>query len=192
MSKKNQDESNARGFSVSVIKSRRKTVSIEITREGKVVLRAPFFVTKRETDYFLDEKREWILKHLASQKEKKPVKKMTADQLAFLKDEATERILPLVKSYAAQMKVSYQKVTIRAEKSQWGSCSAGGNLNFNSLLMLAPDSITEYVVVHELCHRKEMNHSARFWNEVERVLPDYKEKRKWLKENGDRILAQLP
>ena len=72
-----------------------------------------------------------------------------------------------------------------------GSCSGAGNLNFNCLLMLAPPEVRDYGVVHELCHRKEMNHSARFWKEVENILPDYRQRRAWLKENGGRLIARM-
>ena len=76
--------------------------------------------------------------------------------------------------------MTYGRITIRAQRSRWGSCSSKGNLNFNCLLMLTPSEIRDYVVVHELCHRIELNHSAYFWAEVARILPDYKECRKWL------------
>ena len=78
----------------------------------------------------------------------------------------------------------YRKFFLTSAKTRWGSCSSKGNLNFNCLLMLAPAEILDYVVVHELCHRKEMNHSKAFWAEVEKVLPDYRESVKWLKEKG--------
>ena len=93
--------------------------------------------------------------------------------------------------YAPLVKVSYGRITIRNQKSRWGSCSSKGNLNFNCLLMLMPPEVIDYVVVHELCHRLEMNHSERFWKEVERVLPDYKLRKKWLRENGDRIMRRM-
>ena len=89
------------------------------------------------------------------------------------------------------MGVSYGRITIRCQKTRWGSCSAKGNLNFNCLLMLAPPEVADYVVVHELCHRKHMNHGAAFWSEVARILPDYARHRAWLKENGSRLLARL-
>ena len=87
--------------------------------------------------------------------------------------------------------MDYGRITIRAQRTRWGSCSAQGNLNFNCLLMLTPDNVMEYVVVHELCHRKEMNHSARFWSEVEKILPDYRRSRQWLKDNGGGLIGRL-
>ena len=83
--------------------------------------------------------------------------------------------------------VTHNEIRIRDQKTRWGSCSSKGNLNFNWRLMLAPPRVLDYVVVHELCHRKEMNHSKAFWNAVEMVLPDYKELRKWLRDNGNSL-----
>lgn len=79
---------------------------------------------------------------------------------------------------------NYTSITIRDQKTRWGSCSGRGTLSFNWRLILAPPEILDYVVVHELCHLTHMNHSKEFWELVESVIPDYKAKRKWLKENG--------
>ena len=92
--------------------------------------------------------------------------------------------------YARQMQVSYGRVAVKDQKTRWGSCSAKGNLNFNWRLILAPGEVLDYVVVHELAHRREMNHSVRFWNLVESVLPDYQQRKRWLKENGDRLMGR--
>lgn len=96
-----------------------------------------------------------------------------------------------VKKFAPIVGVEYGRITIRMQKSRWGSCSSKGNLNFNCLLMAMPEEIRDYVVVHELCHRKQMNHSDKFWAEVEKVLPDYKASRKWLRDNGEEIMNSV-
>jgi predicted metal-dependent hydrolase len=87
--------------------------------------------------------------------------------------------------------VTYGRITVRNQRTRWGSCSSKGNLNFNCLLMLAPPDILDYVVVHELCHRKEMNHSPKFWAEVAKVIPDYKERQKWLRTEGSNIMRRM-
>ncbi|MBE5867311.1 MAG: M48 family metallopeptidase [Lachnospiraceae bacterium] len=119
---------------------------------------------------------------MRSWEDKNSMKKFTETEIAELKKLAKKYIPGRVAYYAALIPVSYGRIAIRCQKTRWGSCSQKGNLNFNCLLMKLPPEIIDYVVVHELCHRLQMNHSRLFWAEVEKVLPDYKKRRKWLKE----------
>ena len=98
---------------------------------------------------------------------------------------------PLSRNYAEKLGVSYGRITIRNQRSRWGSCSGKGNLNFNCLLMLAPPEVLDSVVVHELCHLRQMNHSERFYAEVLRVFPDYWRCHRWLKENGGALMQRM-
>ena len=112
-------------------------------------------------------------------------------EVAELAEKAAEVLPEKVSRFAQQLGVSYGRITIRSQRTRWGSCSAKGNLNFNCLLMLCPEEVQDYVVIHELCHRKEMNHSTVFWAEVERHCPDYRVHRKWLKDNGASLISRL-
>ena len=116
---------------------------------------------------------------------------ITKDEIDSLKATAKPIIEEKVRFFADKMGVEYEKITIRNQKTRYGSCTAKGNLNFNCLIMLMPEEIIDYVIVHELCHIKEMNHSHRFWKAVEDILPDYKERRKWLKLNGNIFIERM-
>ena len=116
---------------------------------------------------------------------------MTDADIRALADRARREIPPRVFRAAQAMGVTYGRITIRNQTGRWGSCSSTGNLNFNCLLMLAPESVLNYVVVHELCHRKHMDHSPAFWQEVARMLPDYKKEEAWLKGEGRVLLMRM-
>lgn len=176
----------------SIIRSSRKTVSLQITPEGKVLVRCPNRMAKREIDRFVQSKADWIEAHLQKIAERPPMPRLTETELKALAGQARELLPRLAREFAPRVGVTYGRITIRCQRTRWGSCSAPGNLNFNCLLMLSPPEVQAYVVVHELCHRKEMNHSPRFWQEVERVMPDYRTHKKWLKDNGNALTARLP
>lgn len=180
---------------IQIIQTNRKTISIEITKDAQVLVRAPRSMSKAEIQSFVESKSEWIEKNrkeveksLATRKKQEII---SLEQVKELAEKALEYIPQRVAHYAEIIGVTYGRITIRNQRTRWGSCSGKGNLNFNCLLMLMPKEIIDYVIVHELCHRKEMNHSTTFWKEVEKVLPDYYERRKWLKENGESFIERM-
>ena len=175
-----------------IIRSRRKTVAIHITAEGAVQVRCPSRMPKWQIQQFVDSKKSWIEAHLQKIASRPAQPKLTQQELKALAKQAEEDLAQRVARFSPLAGVSYGRITIRAQRTRWGSCSGKGNLNFNCLLMLAPEAVRDYVVVHELCHRKEMNHSQQFWQEVEALLPDYRTPRKWLKDNGAALMARLP
>ena len=125
------------------------------------------------------------------QKKANAVEPLSMNEIRALADQALKVIPERVKYYAPKVGVTYGRITIRNQRSKWGSCSSKGNLNFNCLLMLTPPEVLDSVVVHELCHRKEMNHSEKFYSEVLRVFPDYWKWDKWLKENGNLLMMRM-
>lgn len=169
-------------YEITLIRSRRKSLAIEITPELQVVVRAPARMPVREINAFVQEKDDWIRAHLQQMAEKKRLREqyreqaLSKEELQELATQAMKLIPQKVHYYAQIIGVTYGRITIRNQRTRWGSCSGKGNLNFNCLLLLMPEEVLDYVVVHELCHRKEMNHSARFWEEVEKILPDYRQR----------------
>lgn len=180
---------------VEIIKSKRKTISIEI-KADKILVRAPRGMSSQAVNEVLQRKSSWIEKHYKMMREREQkLEKLpifTEEELKRLTDEARRSIPQKVKYYAKLIGVTYGRITIRRQHTRWGSCSSKGNLNFNCLLMLFPDEVIDSIVVHELCHRKHMNHSVQFYAEIEKVFPEYKRCQKWLKENGVVYLKRLP
>lgn len=182
-----------------LVRSKRKTIGIEIERDGSVVVRAPFFCSKARIDAFIWEKEDWILKtkkKILSRQTKASDNGFAGDAFSSLEIERIKKlakatIIPMVEEIAKEMGATYNGVSLRFQKTRWGSCSGKGNLNFNCLLVLMPPSVVRYVVVHELAHRFEMNHSKAFWEIVARYQPSYKEDRKYLKENGGALMERL-
>ena len=180
---------------VSVIKSKRKTVSIQV-KPNEVIVRAPIRMKQNEIEKFVETKRNWIEKHLQSVSEKQKLlqntEPYTEEEIRSFVAKAKEFIPQKVEFFADRIGVTYNKITIRCQRTRWGSCSSKGNLNFNCLLVLLPDEIIDSVIVHELCHRKQMNHSAKFYAEIEKVFPDYNCCRQWLKKNGNKYMSRIP
>ena len=180
-----------KNYDVELIRSSRKTIAIEIHPDLRIKVRAPLRTPQYRIMEFLKEKEHWIDLHLEKMRQRQ---ESNADQMSrtSLSEEEIKQLTELAKQvipqrvafFARQMDVTYGRITIRNQKTRWGSCSQAGNLNFNCRLMTMPPEVLDYVVVHELCHRKQMNHSRTFWEEVEKVLPDYRVTRQWLKQNG--------
>ncbi len=177
-----------------VIRSNRKTIAIQVLEEG-VFVRAPYQMSDKEIEKFVWEHKDWIDKHCKILEEKmksRPeVEQLTMEEIEELAQKALEVIPQRVRYYAPLIGVTYGRITIRNQQTRWGSCSAKGNLNFNCLLMLTPPEVIDSVVVHELCHRKQMNHSKAFYDEVLKVYPDYYKWYGWLKEHGDEIMRRM-
>jgi len=178
-----------------IIYSKRKTISIQVEQDGSVIVKAPKAATKRQIEAFVASKADWIQKARERQSvradEYARIPKLSNEEIRVLADQAARDIAGRVRYFGPIVGTDWGRITIRNQTTRWGSCSSKGNLNFNCLLMLTPEDVRDYVVVHELCHRLQMNHSEAFWAEVERVLPDYRERRLWLKQNGPKLISMM-
>lgn len=178
--------------SYTMIRSSRRTISLEIRPDGTLLVRSPRRMSDRAIRDFVRSKESWLLPRLAKIQSRPPVAGLTGEELVEIKKQARADLAARTARLAPLVGVSYGRITIRAQKGRWGSCSAQGNLSFNCLLMLCPEPVRDYVVIHELCHRKHMNHSAAFWAEVERVCPDFRSQKQWLRDQGSALIARLP
>ena len=179
-------------WEVKVIRCRRKTIGIRIDDAGGITVRAPLRTSEAEIRRVLESKRTWIEKTLEKVSARAQVPKLTEGELEDMVKLGRKVIPARTAEWARQVGVTYGRVTVKKQKTLWGSCSAKGNLNFNCLLLRCPEDVLDYVIVHELCHRKELNHSRRFWEEVERILPAYRTPLKWLKTEGQALISRMP
>ena len=215
----------------SLVRSRRKTASIYIERDGQVSILVPDKLTDRQVEALLESKRKWIYKSLAEWQDLNARRvhrdyvngegflylgrsyrlKLVSDLAeplmlkdgyfclrtnngslpdadaafkAFYRAKGAVRIPPRVAYYQAKMDVEPKAVKVLDLKHRWASCSPGGNLNFHWKCMMAPLTILDYIVVHELAHLIYPNHTKAFWNEVDKVMPDFQERKEWLRVNG--------
>ena len=211
-----------------LIRSKRRTLSLEINESAEVIVRAPLKMPKEIIERFIYEKRIWIDEKLnvlqAKQKEETKFEqgesflylgvnyklditdtvfnffngekfslsirdKNSAEKIfkKWYKERAKIVITERVDYFSKYMQLEYKNIKITSAAKRWGSCSGYNNLNFTWRLIMAPMNIIDYVVVHELAHIRQKNHSKKFWAIVEKYIPDYKLKRKWLRENGYRL-----
>lgn len=177
-----------------LIRSKRKTIGLKVLEDGSVVVRAPRLCPASLIDDFVRsssgfiEKQRAKLDKLSAEAGKEGA--LSEEEIKRLANEMKALLPEKLERYSKLLGVTRGRVTVRCQKTKWGSCTAEGNLSFNCLLMLAPEGVLDYVIVHELCHRRHMDHSKAFWAEVGRIFPDYKERRRWLREKGGALLLR--
>jgi predicted metal-dependent hydrolase len=166
--------------------SRAKRIRIIVHVDGKVVVIKPKRSNQQEAERFVFSKMNWIKKKIfffKSLKLKRIIEGAPVD-LAKNRESARELVTQRLAHFGQFYGVFPKKFSIRNQKTRWGSCSKKQNLNFNFRIIFLPQELADYLITHELCHLKEFNHSARFWELVALAIPDYKELRKRLKKEG--------
>jgi len=171
-----------------IIKKSRHARRLRITVVSNSMVRVtvPRFVSLRAARIFVAEKSSWIKQKLAEMSRHPPVPplKGSVEEYVRYRLRASELARDKVNQLNAFYNFRYKKITIRNMASRWGSCSRQGALNFHYKIFLLPPRLQDYLVAHELCHLREMNHSRQFWNLVAQTIPDYKIRRKELKRPG--------
>ncbi len=170
---------------VIIKKSKRKTMSLWVDRQCNAIVRCPYGTTKEAINTFIENNKQWLEKQYILQKTRinSPMnRQIDPEQEKYLRERAKEIIPDRVKHYSEIMGVKANRITITSAQTRFGSCSSKNNLSFSFRLMLYPQSVIDYVVVHELAHIKEKNHSKSFYSVVSSVLPDYKKIEKMMKE----------
>ncbi len=214
-------------------KKRKKTISLRIKEDGRIVLYVPYHTPKGEIEGFIKRKESWVIKKISEKErsiketekifipgekflylgESYPLEiqdnshkghpltlsfgKFILDQdhieeakdlfIQWYKREAKEIIAGRVDYYSNRLDLFPKGIKITSAKYRWGSCSRDNRLSFSWRMIMAPLTIIDYILIHELAHIKEKNHSRRFWRYLESILPDYRKQRLWLKENGHRL-----
>ena len=169
------------GFNYKLIRSKRKTTAIEITKGCEIIVRAPLFQSQKTIENFVNEKSDWIEKSLKNQALKGDKFNITEQEAEQLKALAKKIIPQKVEYFSSLTGLVPTAVKITSAKTRFGSCSGKNSICFSLYLMQYPDEAIDYVVLHEIIHIKHHNHSKRFWNELEKYMPDYKKRRQLLK-----------
>ena len=165
-----------------IIRSSRKTISLEVTRECKAIVRAPIFMKRSEIDAFVIKNKKWLISQV-ERRERKNARENIDDAKKLELINLAKIIIPQkVKYFAKIMNVEPLGVKITGAVTRWGSCSGKNSLCFSWRLMLYPEKAIDYVVIHELSHILHHNHSREFWHTVEKYMPDYKTAEKLLKD----------
>lgn len=169
-----------------------KHIRITLTRDGLIKVSKPRHVNIAQVEAFILSKSTWINHHLnkikSAQSEQSqnsnqqhPLKKLTRRDYLLHKNTALHLVTKKLIIYNKHYNFTYKNISIKNTKTRWGSCSRRGNLNFNYKIALIPEHLADYIIVHELCHLGQFNHSQKFWNLIEETIPDYKERVRELK-----------
>ena len=162
---------------VEVHRSKRRTLSLSVGKDLRVVVKAPLFLSSSEINAFVGKHSKWIEKQLIRQRERKEnARTFSPAEIAALKKQARQLAEELVQKYAPQMGVKPTGLKITSAVTRWGSCSGLNSICFSYRFALLPREASEYIVVHELAHIRVKNHGPRFYEQVRRILPDYKER----------------
>ena len=167
------------GFSCELIRSTRRTMALEITRDARILVRVPLFTDTKTVISFVRAHKVWLTRHLVNRPRARY--QPTPDEIAELKRRAKAHIPERVAHFSEVMGLVPTAVRINAARTRFGSCGTKNALNFSCLLMRYPPAAIDYVVVHELAHLRHRNHGPAFYALVERYMPDYRERARLLK-----------
>lgn len=170
---------------IEFVRSSRKTLALTITEDIKLSIKAPLRMSEREILRFVNQRRFWLYKQAKRMQEMSSKRVEYSEyQEVKLREKARRVLTAKTDFFKKELNVDYKRIRIGDQRTRWGSCSSKGTISYSWRLILMPEEIQDYVVVHELCHLHEMNHSKKFWEWVESIIPDYEKRRKWLKEHG--------
>lgn len=164
-----------------LIRSKRKTVSLRISENSDIIVRAPFFCSKKRIDEFVNKNEKWIDKHLEIRKNTSQIQAFNKKEVLNLKKQAKKLLTEKTEYYSNILGLYPKYIKITSATRRFGSCTAKNGICYTYRLLLYPESAVDYVVVHELCHLKHKNHGKAFYELVARHMPDYKERDKLLK-----------
>ncbi|MBO2517192.1 MAG: metal-dependent hydrolase [Clostridiales bacterium] len=176
-----------------VIRSRRKSISLRVISPEEAQVRAPLQTPQKEIENFVRSKQAWIISRVREMERRSSLARFSEADRKNIKKRAEAELPVILHRREAQMGVRAGKLSFRFQKTRFGSCtSKGGNISLNCLLVLMPRELQDYVIVHELCHIRHPDHSPAFWKEVEKYCPDCKELRKRTQQLGAELIARLP
>lgn len=172
-----------------LIRSKRKSIALQVNHDAELIVRAPHFVPEAMIEGFIKQKQEWLEQKIAIKKRQLEHKKeiyqdRSSQWYKEKKKEARELFVQRIAHYEQITGLKVNRLRLSSAKTRWGSCSMAGNISLVWRLVMAPIEIVDYVIVHEIIHIRHPNHSKAFWDDVARIIPDYKKHRKWLKDNG--------